>query len=381
MSLPTNSARRGLLAGGNWIVDHVKMIDVWPSQDALATITTQTNGNGGGPYNVTKNLAKLGCGFPLAGVGLIGRDADGETILHDCGAHGIDSSAIQLTSAAPTSYTDVMTVSGTGRRTFFHQHGANALLDVSHFDLSKSSARIFYLGYLCLLQTLDSLDESEVGTPRCGVSGGKAAETDTQRKSPAPALRSRTAQRAVPTADGNTKASKLFKQAHSLDMKTVADLVSCEAGDFSAIVNPSLPHLNYLFLNEYELARLVGASASKNPAQLESQAQEVLRRGVSGAVIVHLPEGALCAAKDQPAILQPSVRMPANQIVGTAGAGDAFSAGFLLGLHEGWDFQRCLELGVCAAAASLRDATCSAAVESWQNCLALGHKMGFHASL
>jgi sugar/nucleoside kinase (ribokinase family) len=233
-----------------------------------------------------------------------------------------------------------MTVSSTGRRTFFHQHGANALLDAPHFDLTKTSARIFYLGYLCLLRTLDTLDET-----------------------------------------GRTKASRLFEHARALGMTTVADLVSNETGDFSAIVNPSLPYLDYLFLNEYELARLVGISASKNPAQLESQVREVLRRGVHSAVIVHLPEGALCVAKNQPAILQPSVRVPANLIIGTAGAGDAFSAGFLLGLHEGWDFQRCLELGVCAAAASLRDATCSAAVESWQNCLALGRKLGFHAGL
>jgi sugar/nucleoside kinase (ribokinase family) len=336
----TDSARRGLLAGGNWIVDHVKMIDVWPSQDTLANITGQSDGNGGGPYNVTKNLAKLGCGFPLAGVGLIGRDADGETILRDCAAHKIDTAAIQQTTAAPTSYTDVMTVSSTGRRTFFHQHGANALLDLPHFDLAKASPRIFYLGYLCLLRTLDALDET-----------------------------------------GRTKASRLFEAARAAGMTTVGDLVSNETGDFAAIVNPSLPHLDFLFLNEYELARLAGASVGKNPVQLESQAREVLQRGVHHAVIVHLPEGALCVAQNQPAILQPSVRMPASQIVGTAGAGDALSAGFLLGLHEGWDFQRCLEIGVCAAAASLRDATCSAAIESWQNCLALGHKMGFYAGL
>ena len=338
MNSPPNSSRRGLLAGGNWIVDHVKMIDVWPSQDALANITSQSDGNGGGPYNVTKNLAKLDCGFPLAGIGLIGKDADGETILRDCAAHGIDAGAIQQTSAAPTSYTDVMTVRSTGRRTFFHQHGANALLDLPNFDLAKSSARLFYLGYLCLLRTLDLADES-----------------------------------------GRTKASRLFEQARAAGMMTIADLVSNESGDFAAIVNPSLPHLDFLFLNEYELARLVGASASKEAAQLESQAREVLERGVQRAAIVHLPEGALCVARNQPAISQPSVRMPANLIVGTAGAGDAFSAGFLLGLHEGWEFQRCLELGVCAAAASLRDATCSAAVEPWQNCLALGRKMGFHA--
>lgn len=332
------TSRRGLLAGGNWILDHVKMIDVWPAQDALANITAQSEGNGGGAYNVTKNLAKLGCGFPLAGVGLIGGDADGGTILRDCEAQGVDSSGIQQTALAPTSYTDVMTVAGTGRRTFFHQHGANALLDGAHFDLNKTTARIFYLGYLCLLKRLDSLD-----------------------------------------ANRRTRASRLLEHASGLGMTTVADLVSNETGDFSAIVNPSLPYLDYLFLNEYELARLVGSEASNLPAQLEKQAREVLRRGVRRAVIVHWPEGGLCVGADGTVTLQPAVRVPANAIVGAAGAGDAFSAGFLLGLHEGWSLQRSLELAVCAAAASLRHATCSAAVESQQNCLALGAELGFYS--
>ncbi len=314
------------------------MIDVWPAQDALANITAQSEGNGGGAYNVTKNLAKLGCGFPLAGVGLIGRDGDGEAILRDCEAHGIDRSGIQQTTLAPTSYTDVMTVSGTGRRTFFHQHGANALLDEAHFDLDRTTARIFYLGYLCLLKKLDLLD-----------------------------------------AGGRTRASRLLEQASGLGMTTVADLVSNESGDFSAVVNPSLPHVDYLFLNEYELARLVGGEASKLPAQLEKQAREVLKRGVRRAVIVHWPEGALCVGADGAVALQPAVRMPAKAIAGAAGAGDALSAGFLLGLHEGWPLQRCLELAVCAAAASLRHATCSLAVESQQNCLALGAELGFYS--
>jgi len=330
--------RRGLLAGGNWIVDHVKLIDVWPAQDSLVTIGAQSDGNGGGAYNVTKNLAKLGCGFPLSGVGLVGRDADGERILLDCQAHGIECTAIQPTGDAPTSYTDVMTVAGTGRRTFFHQHGANALLGRAHFDLTRTSARIFYLGYLCLLRAMDVVDDT-----------------------------------------GRTEASRVLEEARAAGMITAADLVSIETGDFSAMVNPSLPHLDYLFLNEYELARLAGATASEDLVQLQAQANEVLQRGVRGAVIVHLPAGALCLARKQPPIWQPAVQVPASMIVGTAGAGDAFSAGFLLGLHEDWDFQRCLELAVCAAAVSLRHATCSEGVEPWPNCLALGRKLGFHA--
>lgn len=315
------------------------MIDVWPAQDALANVAAQYEGNGGGAYNVTKNLAKLGCGFPLAGVGLIGNDVDAEMILSDCDKHAVERSGIQQTGLAPTSYTDVMTVTATGRRTFFHQHGANALLDDKHFNLGKSKARVFYLGYLGLLNKLD-----------------------------------------LRAADGRTRASRLFEMARMLNMATAGDLVSNETGDFSAIVNPSLPYLDFLFLNEYELARLVGCDASQRSAEVVSQAREVLERGVRGAVIAHWPEGAVCVCRDE-VILQPAVRMPANQIAGTAGAGDAFSAGFLLGVHEGRNYQRCMELAVCAAAASLRDPTCSAAIEPWQKCLALGAEMGFHSEI
>jgi hypothetical protein len=51
----------------------------------------------------------------------------------------------------------------------------------------------------------------------------------------------------------------------------------------------------------------------------------------------------------------------------------------VLGLHEGWELQRCLELAMCAAAASLRAITCSASIEPWQQCLAFGNKLGFIA--
>ena len=333
-----DASRKGVIAAGNWLIDHVKIIDAWPPQDALANILSQSNGNGGGPYNVSKNLARMKCGFPLAGIGLLGHDADAEQILADCDAHGINHDGLQHTDAAPTSYTDVMTVRGSGRRTFFHQQGANALLGPEHFDLSKSRARIFYLGYLCLLRKLD-----EVGD------------------------------------DGTTGASKLLQQARELGFMTVGDLVSSEVGDFPKIINPSLPHLDVLLLNEYELARLTASAPEPKPsvAELERQAKAVLSRGVRMAVVAHCIEGAVCVQPDAPTIFQPSVRVPANLIRGAAGAGDAFGAGYILGLHEGWETKRCLELGVCVAAASLRDATCSTSVEPVESCLELGRQHGY----
>jgi sugar/nucleoside kinase (ribokinase family) len=164
--------RSGILAAGNWIIDHVKLLDAWPAQDALANILAQTWGNGGSPYNILKDLARLGAPGPLAAIGLIGDDADGRRILEDCRAHKIDTAQLRSTPDAPTSYSDVMTDSRTGRRTFFHHRGANALLAPEHFDFTApaaAAAKIFHLGYLLLLDKLD-----EPAAPDDGGTGGTA---------------------------------------------------------------------------------------------------------------------------------------------------------------------------------------------------------------
>jgi hypothetical protein len=65
-------SRCGLLAAGNWIIDQVKVIDVYPQRDQLANIRGQFRGTGGSPYNVSVTLARLQAPFPLAAAGLVG---------------------------------------------------------------------------------------------------------------------------------------------------------------------------------------------------------------------------------------------------------------------------------------------------------------------
>ena len=76
-----SSNRRGLFAGGNWIIDQVKLIDVYPQREQLANIRRQTQGTGGAAYNVLIDLARLGAGFPLMGAGFVGKDDLGQRIL------------------------------------------------------------------------------------------------------------------------------------------------------------------------------------------------------------------------------------------------------------------------------------------------------------
>src|SRR5215468_10330968 len=104
MKSKTASSRRGLLAGGNWIIDQVKMIDVYPQAEQLANIRGQSQGTGGAPYNVAIDLAKSEAKIPLFAAGYVGDDALGKQILEDCRRHKINTEYLRPTSAAPTSY-------------------------------------------------------------------------------------------------------------------------------------------------------------------------------------------------------------------------------------------------------------------------------------
>lgn len=335
-----SSDRVGILCGGNWIIDHVKMIDTFPAQDALASILSQSRGTGGAPYNVLIDLAKLGAPFPLAGVGLVGDDDNGKTILEDCRELGIDVSQLRVTDAAPTSYTDVMTVQSTGRRTFFHMRGANSLLAEEHFNLEVSQARILQLGYLLLLDALDVVAE-----------------------------------------DGSTGAGRLLARATALGFKTAVDVVSEDSDRFVSVVTPALPHIDYLIVNEFEASRSTGIEVGVNGAisfeRASEAAQRLLDMGVREWVVIHCPEGALARSRSGEVASLGSVRIPADQIAGTAGAGDAFFAGMLLGLHEGRDIRDCLRIATCAAASNLTDPTCTGGIKPLAECLKVGDELGF----
>src|SRR5215211_3403340 len=106
MKAKNASTRSGVLAGGNWIIDQVKMVDVFPQREQLANIRSQSEGTGGAPFNVLVDLAKLKVPFPLSGAGLVGKDVLGQEILEICKRNKIDTRQIKITSEAPTSYTD-----------------------------------------------------------------------------------------------------------------------------------------------------------------------------------------------------------------------------------------------------------------------------------
>jgi sugar/nucleoside kinase (ribokinase family) len=335
-----NTARNGILAGGNWILDRTKIIDVYPAQDALANILAETSCNGGGPYNVLIDLARLQAPFPLAAVGVVGDDAAGEYIRQDCQAHGIDTRQFHVTKEAPTSYTDVMTVKSTARRTFFFRRGANAFLDAGHFEFTQSDARIFHLGYLLLLDRLD-----------------------------------------LPHPVHGTVAAAVLHRAQEAGLKTSVDLVSEDSDRFAGIVRPALRFCDYGVLNEFEAERTTGIQIVREGridiGAARKAAHALLVAGVREWVVIHFPAGAIAVGSDGRELVQASINMPQARIAGTVGAGDAFAAGVLFGLHEGIPMDIALNYGVCAAAASLTDPTSSDGVRPLSQCLQLAEEFGY----
>ena len=142
-----------------------------------------------------------------------------------------------------------------------------------------------------------------------------------------------------------------------------------------------LPLVDVCFANDIEAEMLTGVSLRPgghlDTARVSEATRRMIALGVRSWAVIHFPEGACARSVDGAALWQGNVRVPPADIRGTAGAGDAFSAGVLYGVHEAWPMSECLHLGVCAAAASLHHATCSDAVGSRDACLALGRKHGF----
>lgn len=319
------TASGGIACAGNWILDTVHDIGRWPEKSQLVEITAQRTGLGGGAANVACDLVTMGAPYPVVPVGLIGRDATGDRILALCEAASLSTAALRRTDDAATAQTHVMNVPGDSR-TFFYHGGANDLLDEDHVDLGRLAAqglRIFYLGYLGLLGTLDRID-----------------------------------------ADGRSGASRLLSRARRLGMTTCVDLVSIASDDYAAKVFAALPEIDVLFLNELEAERATGRaiSGAGDAASMEAAARALRAAGVRQAVIVHSAERTVWLEGDTASVHTPEI-VPPHRIVSTVGAGDAFAAGIIHGLHEKWDQARTIDLGFRAATACLSGATATEGLE------------------
>lgn len=315
----------GVVCAGNWIVDIIHTLDRWPAKSDLVQILDEVEGVGGGAANVALGLAALGTGLPIYPAGLIGQDRHAATVRQALRDAGLSDAWLHATDRAATAHTHVLNLTGDSR-TFLYHGGANDLLEAAHVPveaLAATGARFFYLGYINLLRRLDTIGD-----------------------------------------DGVTGAARLLARARAAGMVTCADLVSIDGPGFRPTVAATLPTIDYLFLNEIEAARATGrpVAGPGDEAGLIAAGRALLAGGVARAVVLHTAALALWLPVEGEALIQPAPPMDPAEIVSPVGAGDAFCAGVLYGLHEGWLPARSLTLGQRAAAATLRAPTATGGI-------------------
>lgn len=327
--------KNGIAFAGNLLADNVKKIDVWPEQGMLCNIREIAPGVGGLVPNTCGSLARIDPSVPLYAIGLTGDDENGRFIREKLASLGIDVSGVRTMENGVTSFTDVMTVVGTGERTFFHSRGTNALFGPEHIDLDRMTADILHLGYAMLLDRMDA-EDPEYGTVM----------------------------------------ARVLHDAQARGIRTSIDVVSDASGRFDKVVSPALRYCNYVIFNEVEASLVTHipvrrADESLDEGALERILNRMLDLGVQESVTIHAPEGGWCMTADRTLHSARSLRLPADFIKGKVGAGDAFCAGMLYGIYNEWSPEKALRFGCCTAAACMSEPDSLSGMRNAADCWAL----------
>ncbi len=330
--------RSGIVLGGTVVLDIVHMVERWPDEDQIAFVRESIEAPGGPPHNAAAGLVKLGADFPVTMMGAIGDDAKGETFVRIAKSYGLDTTHLIRVGGVNTDYTQVMTSLATGRRTFFVHPGCNATLEVEQLLPPDDAAKIYYLGSPGISSSLDAVD------------GWR----------------------------------EILKAVRLRGFKTAMELCPVPPALQRAQTLPCLPLLDYFVINDSEAEILTGLPATRNgkldvDAAIDA-AQNLLQRGVNELAVIHHPHGAVAVTRKGDTAHAPSVKVPKSDIIGSVGAGDAFYAGMLFGIHENWPLEKSLALANAAAATSLHSATTSASIRSWQACLAYADACGLRTA-
>jgi sugar/nucleoside kinase (ribokinase family) len=326
--------RSGIVLAGTIVLDIVHLIDGWPEEEQIAFIRETIEAPGGPPHNAAAGLLKLGAAFPVSMICLVGDDGAGDTFIQKARGHGLDCSSVMLVVGAATDVTHVMTSIATGKRTFFFKPGANGSMTAAQMVPRDDRGKIYYLGSPGISTSMDASD------------GWRTA----------------------------------LLAAKAMGYKTAMELCPVPAELQAKQVRPCLPLLDYFIINDSEAEAITGLRVTHGDrldmVAAEEACLEMLKRGVQELVAIHHPDGAVAVRASGETAVAHSVNVPQDEIVGTVGAGDAFYAGMLFGLHEEWSLPDCLALANASAATSLHSPTTSASIRPWRACLAYAQAKG-----
>lgn len=270
--------KRGVICSGNIVFDTlVRPVDDlhWGGTTFVDSIEWHAGGNGG---NTARALAILG--VPVRLLGATGDDDAARFLLHRLESAGVDTSRIERVEGATSS--TVGLIRPNGERKFFHRHAASneAFCEPIIFtaELCEGIAH-YHMGALFVL-------------PRLRPHGANVLES-----------------------------------ARAAGLSTSFDTNWDPDGSWMRDLEPCLPHIDYLFMNQIEAEMITGQTEARAAAEVvlkKGAGTAVLKLGEQGCAIYTGDRETLCPAFDV-------------EVQDTTGAGDCFASGFIAALLDGAD--------------------------------------------
>jgi len=267
----------------------------YPSPGGLQLFDDLTVTTGGNAVNCSIALAKMG--VPCDLIVKVADDMLGAFVLAEARRHNIDTSGVILQHGGTTTPFTFVCVRADGQRSFFHTMGTNATLRLEEIDMGIVSRAKF-----------------------CFVTGTM-----------------------VMTALDGPPTAELLRRGRAAGAVTLLDTVYVDAArHWREAVEPCLPHLDYFIPSEPEAAAVTGQT---DPARMADALQA---KGCRNVAIKLGAAGAFWRDADGRQGHCPAFWVP--RVVDTTGAGDCWSAGFLVGLLRGEPLPQAVDLGNATAA-------------------------------
>lgn len=338
---------KGICCAGYMCVDSHYFVEEMPKKSELGHVVPPViNATGGVVCNTGLDIAIMDPAVKMQACGVVGTDSYGDLMINTMKSYpNVDTSMIRRKDTS--AFSIVMNDKSDKTRTFFECEGPYAEYSEDDIDWDKLDADIFHIGYLLLMPHLDA-DNAEYGT----------------------------------------NMAKLLHRAQSQGLKTSIDCIS-ETGEeaaarFRRIVTPSLRYTDYCIINELEAQNVTGVRLRDDDEtlHLENFKEALLKLkelGVSTWAVIHCPEAGAGIDENGQYFEAKSLNLPKGYIQGTNGAGDAYCAGVLLAAEKEMGMAAALDLGACAAAASLSRVGAVEGMDTLENVMKLKEKYGYRA--
>ncbi|HPI73819.1 MAG TPA: carbohydrate kinase family protein [bacterium] len=279
---------------------------------------------GGMALNVGLDLAKIGGGYPITVIGKIGTDHRAELVRRQLVENGISDSHLIVDMQNVTSCTEVVHIrmpDGSIERIFRHTLGAMGSFSEKDIDFNVLQGhKIVQFGYGLLMPQFDLAD-----------------------------------------TDYGAVMGRSLAKAQAMGLWTALDFVTPTADNLWKFLRyrDALHFLDICCINDDQACTLTGRT---DPAEA---CQSLVRTFQVGCAVVHCGSRGpnYAYSRETGLIVQPNFVVPEQEYMGNTGAGDAFSAAILHGLHQSWPLADCLRFAAAAAAISLADVSATGAMK------------------